>query len=420
MPKLKEIKRVVITGMGVISPLGNTLDDLWQNLMAGKSGIGFIESIPPEERTCTIGGECKDFNPEQYMDKKEARRMDRYCQFAFAAAKLAMAQSGIKTGDVNPHRFGVVVSSAAGGIGTIEEQLKNAQKKGYARTSPFLVPMMISDISAGRIAIEYQAKGPNMAVVTACATGSNSIGEAFRMIQYGDADVMLAGGAESPITPLSVAGFTACKAVSMGYADTPEKACRPFDVGRDGFVMSEGAAILVLEELEHAKARGAMIYGELAGYGRTADAYDIVSPCDDGDGAARAMQEALKDAELDVSQIQYLNAHATSTPLGDIAETKAIKTVFGEHAKRLTISATKSMHGHMLGAAGSLEAVVSLLAIQYKMIPPTINLDNPDPECDLDYTPNTPKALPNLTCALSNSFGFGGHNAALIFKEYTA
>jgi 3-oxoacyl-[acyl-carrier-protein] synthase II len=312
----------------------------------------------------------------------------------------------------------VVVSSAAGGIGTIETQLKNTLEKGFNKCSPFLVPMMISDMGAGRVSIAFNAKGPNLSIVTACATGSDSLGEALRMIQSDEADVVIAGGAEAPITSLSVAGFTAARALSA-REDDPQKASRPFDKDRDGFVMSEGGAVLILEELEHAKARGAKIYAELVGYGRSSDANDIVSPCADGDGAARAMQNALRDAGMTSEEVDYINAHGTSTPLGDVAETLAIKRVFGDRAKNgLLVSSTKSMTGHLLGSAGSLEAIVSIMAINEDIIPPTINLENPDEACDLDYVPNQARKVDDVKVAMSNSFGFGGHNACLIFKEY--
>lgn len=413
-------RRVVVTGMGVVTPVGNSLDTMWNNLVSGNSGIGMNTMVLEEEMTCRIAGICRDFTPEDYMDKKEARRMDRYTQFAMAAAKMAYEQSGLYEGAVDPNRFGVVVSSAAGGIGTIEIQLKGSMEKGFNKCSPFLVPMMIVDIAAGWIAIQYNAKGPNQSVVTACATGANSIGDAFRMIQYGEADVMIAGGAEAPITSLSVAGFYTMRALSQRY-DEPQRASRPFDKDRDGFVISEGAGILVLEELEHAKARGANILGELVGYGRSADANDIVAPCADGNGAGRAMQLALDDAGMKAQDVDYVNAHGTSTPLGDIAETMAIKRVFGEHATdgSMAVSSTKSMTGHMLGATGAVEAVISMMAIQKRTVPPTINLENQDEQCDLDYTPNKAKQKDDLKVAMSNSFGFGGHNASLLFSEYS-
>jgi 3-oxoacyl-[acyl-carrier-protein] synthase II len=411
-------RRVVVTGMGAVTPLGNSLDTLWQNLLQGKSGITFNTLIPPEEQTCKVAGICHEFVAEDYMEKKEARRMDRFTQFAVAAARMAYENSGLHEGVVDPNRFGVVVSSAAGGLGTIETQLRNCMDRGFNKCSPFLVPMMICDIASGWIAINYNAKGPNQSVVTACATGANSIGDAFRLIQYGEADVLFAGGAEAPLTSLSVAGFSTMRALSS-RDDDPKLASRPFDKDRDGFVISEGAGVLILEELEHAKARGANILGEIVGYGRTADAADIVAPCADGNGAARAMQIALDDAGLKAEDVNYVNAHGTSTPLGDVAETLAIKRVFGDYAKNgLVVSSTKSMTGHMLGATGAVEAIVSLMAIRNRTSPPTINLDQADEQCDLDYTANTPRQMPNLEVAMSNSFGFGGHNASLIFREY--
>lgn len=409
-------RRVVVTGMGAVSPLGNSVDEMWAGLIQGKSGIGYFSTIPSEEQTCSIGGECWDFNPEDFIEKKEARRMDRYTQFAMAASRMAYNDSGLN-GSVDPNRFGVVVSSAAGGIGTIESQLRNSLEKGFNRCSPFLVPMMICDIAAGRVSIEFNAKGPNMAVVTACATGAHSLGDAMRIIQNDEADVVIAGGAEAPITPLSVAGFAAARALSSRY-DDPQGASRPFDKDRDGFVMSEGAGVVTMELLEHALARGAKIYGEIVGYGRSADANDIVSPCSDGDGAGRAMKAALRDAQLSPEEVNYINAHGTSTPLGDIAETMAIKRVFEENAGNIAISSTKSMLGHMLGAAGAVEGIISLMAIQNKLVPPTINIENQDEACDLNYTPGQAQKMENLKVAMSNSFGFGGHNATLIFKEY--
>jgi len=410
-------RRVVVTGMGAVTPLGNTIDTLWSNLLKGQSGISFNDLVPPEAQTCKIAGICREFVPENYMDKKEARRMDRFTQFAVAAAKMAYENSGLYEGAVDPNRFGVVVSSAAGGLGTIETQLRNCMARGFSKCSPLLVPMMIADIASGWIGIRYNAKGPAHCLVTACATGADSIGYAYKSIQYGDADVMFAGGAEAPLTALSIAGFSTMRALSP-REDDPEKASRPFDKDREGFVISEGAGVLILEEYEHAKARGATIYGELTGYGKTADANDIVAPCADGSGAARAMQLCLDDAGLKPEQVDYINTHGTSTPLGDIAETLAVKRVFGEHAGNgLVLSSTKSMTGHMLGATGAVEAIVSLLALKNKIVPPTINLDQPDEQCDLDYTPHKPRELPNLAYAMSNSFGFGGHNASLLFRE---
>ncbi len=407
-------RRVVITGMGAVSPVGETLDTIWKNVSTGTSGIGEITLVDKEELTCRIGGECRDFVPENYMDKKDSKRMDRYIQFALAAARLAYDDSGLKKEDVDPTRLGVVLGSGSGGIRTIEDQLKRAQKFGYHKTSPFLVPMMLCDSGAGRVSIEFGAKGPNRAVVTACATGADSIGDAARMIRTGEADVMFAGGAEAPMCALAVAGFAAARALSQREGD-PTKASRPFDTGRDGFVMSEGGGVVILEEYEAAKKRGAKIYGELKGYGSSSDAYDIVAPCEDGDGARRAMLGALEDAGMKPEDIDYINAHGTSTPLGDIAESLAVTRVFGDYAKNgLKVSSTKSMHGHLLGATGALEAIICLMAINNKIIPPTINLDNQDPNCPLDYTPNVAVEKPDLNVAMSNSFGFGGHNASLI------
>lgn len=415
----KERRRVVITGIGVITPSGVQVEPFWQSLLAGKSSIGPITLIDTHEQTCKIAGEVRDFKPEDYMDKKDARRMDRFTQFAMAAAKEAYADAGLRPDSVDPERFGVVVGNAAGGIATIEQQLREVIEKGYRRCSPFLVPMMICNMGAGRIAIEFNAKGPNMAVVTACATGAHSLGDGFRIIQNDEADVVIAGGAEAPLTPISVLGFAAARALSLRN-DAPEQASRPFDSGRDGFVMAEGACVLILEEMAHALERGAHIYGEMIGYGRSADAHDIVSPAPDGSGAAIAMKAALRDAGISPDEVDYINAHGTSTPLGDLAETKAIKKVFGEKATsgKLLVSSTKSMTGHLLGAAGSAEAAISLLALRDQIIPPTINLDNPDPECDLDYVPHTSRKVEGFKVAMSNSFGFGGHNASLIFRSW--
>lgn len=411
-------RRVVVTGMGAISPLGNTVEALWTSLIQGKSGIGLNTLVPESEQTCKIAGVCTEFVPEEHMDKKIARRMDRFSQFGMAASTLAYQDAKLYDGAVDPHRFGCTVSSAAGGLGTIETQLRHSMAKGFHKCSPFLVPMMISDIAGGWVSITYNAKGPNQCIVTACATGSNAIGDAFRMIQYDEADMMFAGGAEAPITPLSVAGFHTARAMTTRY-DEPQKASRPFDKDRDGFVIAEGSGVVILEELEHALSRGATIYAEIVGYGRSADAFDIVSPCADGNGAARAMQLALDNAGMKANEVQYLNAHGTSTPLGDVAETLAVKRVFGDYAKNgLVVSSTKSMTGHMLGASGAIEAIVSVLAIRNKIVPPTINLDNQDEQCDLDYTANKARTMPDLKIAMSNSFGFGGHNASLIFKEY--
>ncbi|MBX2860174.1 MAG: beta-ketoacyl-ACP synthase II [Vampirovibrio sp.] len=411
-------RRVVVTGMGVISSVGYTLDQLWNNLVEGNSGIGLLECIPTDEIACKIGAECKDFAPENYMDKKDARRMDRYTQLGMAASRLAYDDSKLN-GSVVPERMGTIISTGAGGIHTIEEYHTKGIQKGWGKTSPFFIPMMLCDSAAGRVSIEFNAKGPSESVSTACASGASAVGNAFRMIRDDEVDVMIAGGAEAPITVLAVDGFAAARALSLRN-DDPKTASRPFEKGRDGFVMAEGSAVLILEEMEHAKKRGARIYGEVIGYGRTADANDIVSPPSDGEGAARSMRAALRDAGVTPDQIQYVNAHGTSTPVGDVAETIAVKSVFGEHATNgLRVSSTKSMTGHLLGAAGSLEAIISLLAIKNKMIPPTINLEDPDDQCDLDYVPKTARKADDLKMAMSNSFGFGGHNATLIFQEFS-
>ncbi|MBK8189850.1 MAG: beta-ketoacyl-ACP synthase II [Vampirovibrionales bacterium] len=413
--------RVVVTGMGAITPIGNSLDAIWSRVMSGESGIGYLSSILPEEMTCRIGGEIKDFCPEDYMDKKEARRMDRYMQFAMAATSLAFKDADLRVGDnIVAERLGVVLGSGAGGMGTMESQLKRAIQQGYHKVSPFFVPMMLPDSGAGRVSIAFKARGPNKAVITACSTGSDCIGEALRALQRGEADVMIAGGAEAPIYALAVAGFVSARALSQ-REDEPTRASRPFDKDRDGFVIAEGAGVLILETLEHAQARGAQIYAELSGYGCSSDANDIVAPCPDGDGAARAMIMALQDAGLTPEAIQYINAHGTSTPLGDVAETLAIKRVFGEYAKAgLMVSSTKSLHGHLLGGAGALEAILCILAMRHNIAPPTINLDHPDPQCDLDYVPHQPRPVDNLRAVMSNSFGFGGHNASLIFRKTDA
>jgi 3-oxoacyl-[acyl-carrier-protein] synthase II len=414
-------KRVVVTGMGALSPVGKTLDTIWESMAQGRSGISFIEGIAPERRTCLVGGEIKDFNPEAYMDKKEARRMDRFAQFAVAATRLAYKQAGFEQeGQIDPNRLGVVIGSGAGGMETIENQLFSCIDKGFSKCSPFLVPMMIPDMAAGRVSIAFNAKGPNMALVTACATGTDCIGQAMRMIQMDECDAVLAGGAEAPVTGFSVAGFAAARALTSQSTE-PEKACKPFDADRDGFIIAEGAGTLVLESYEHAVARGATILGEVVGYGRSSDAFDIVMPHTEGEGAARAMTAALRCANLQPTDIGYINAHGTSTPVGDIAETKAVKRVFGDYAHNgLLVSSTKSMHGHMLGATGAVEAIITLLALQHQVAPPTINLNTPAEGCDLDYVANVARPVPTLQYAMSNSFGFGGHNASLIFKRWEA
>jgi 3-oxoacyl-[acyl-carrier-protein] synthase II len=406
----------VITGIGVISPVGTGLEAFWSSLVGGVSGIKRVERFDPANFTTRIAGEVVDFEPAQYIDKKEARRMDRFTQFAVAASGMAIADAALDLEGENRDRIGVILGSGIGGITTMEEQARVLFEKGPGRVSPFFVPMMIANIGAGQVAISYRLRGPNITSVTACASSANAIGGAFKMIQHGHADVMISGGTEAPITPLAVAGFCSMKAMSTRNEE-PEKASRPFDAQRDGFVIGEGAAILVLESLEHALQRGARIYAEVAGYGSTCDAYHMTAPDPDGAGAANAMREALADADLAPGAVDYINAHATSTPLGDRSEVLAIKKVFGDHTGKLAVSSTKSMTGHLLGAAGGLEAAVCLLAIDRGEIPPTINYEVPDPDCELDCVPNVARKTA-VSAALSNSFGFGGHNATLVFKKY--
>jgi 3-oxoacyl-[acyl-carrier-protein] synthase II len=413
-------RRVVITGLGAVTPLGIDLATSWENLKKGASGIHRIESLDVSAYDCQIGGEVKNFEPKNYFrNPKEVRRTDRFAQLAFAAAKMAMEDAGIDPyAKENRDRFGAIVSSGIGGLETLETQHNVLLAKGPSRVSAFTIPMLISNMASGLISMEFGLRGPNLCIVTACATSNNAIGESWRMIKFGDADIFLAGGSEASMSPIGLAGFSAMKALSTRN-DEPERASRPFDRDRDGFVMSEGAGIAVVEELEHAKARGAKIYCELAGYGSTADAYHMTAPEPNGDGAARAMKIALEHAGIPPKDVDYINAHATSTGLGDICETRAIKTVFGEHAKNgLAISSTKSMTGHLLGGAGAVEMAICALAMRDSIIPPTINLENADPECDLDYTPNVAKER-KVRVALNNSFGFGGHNATLVAKEFT-
>lgn len=410
-------QRVVITGLGVMSALGQDVETFWSNLLAGKSGVSNIESFDVSEYPTRIAAEIKNFVVEDYVDKKEARRMDRFVQFAVAATLNALkdAQLDIRE-QTDPERVGVYVGSGIGGLTTWEDQHKILLEKGPKRVSPFFIPMMIANMASGQISMITGAKGPNSTAVTACATGTHSIGDAFKTIQHGDADVMICGGAEATISPTGVAGFCAMRAMSTRNEE-PEKASRPFDTGRDGFVMGEGAGILVLESLEHAQKRGARIYGEVIGYGMSGDAHHMTDP--DPDGAARCMVKAVKDAGIAFEAVDYINAHGTSTPVGDKSETTAIKKAFGDHAYKLAVSSTKSMTGHLLGAAGGVEALICALALKHGMIPPTINLDNQDPECDLDYVPNTARQA-NLGIVMSNSFGFGGHNATIVLKKYEA
>jgi len=410
--------RVVITGMGAITPVGIGTDAFWQSLIAGKSGIGRITRFDPSEYTTQIAGEVKDFDSTQYIEKKEAKRMDRCTQFAVSAAKMAFEDAGINFEQEDRSRMGTLIGTGIGGMDTLHDQFKTLFDKGPGRISPFFVPMMIANMPAGQTSITFGLEGPCSCVVTACATGTNAIGDAFKIIQRGDADVMVAGGTEAAISPTAVAGFCAMKAMST-HNDEPQKASRPFDAGRNGFVMGEGAGIIVMEALDHAVARGARIYAEIIGYGSNADAYHITAPAPEGVQAAKCMAMALKDAGIEPSAVDYINAHGTSTPLNDKNETLAIKSLFGEHAKQLKVSSTKSMTGHLLGASGGIEAIAIVLAIVNSIIPPTINLENPDPELDLDYVPN--KAQEQVVnVALSNSFGFGGHNATILVKKYQA
>jgi 3-oxoacyl-[acyl-carrier-protein] synthase II len=410
-------KRVVITGIGAVTPLGNDIVTTWEKIKKGVSGIAPAVRISVDKVDVKLAGEVKDFNPEEFIDRKEARRMGRFSQFAVAASKMAVTDAGIQMGEnVNPERVGVWIGSGIGGLGEFEEQFTKFLEKGQRRVNPFTIPMLIPDMAAGRVSIEIGAKGINNCSVTACASGANSIGDAFREVQKGGVDVMVAGGTEASITAMTIAGFSNMTALSTN--PDSETACRPFDRNRDGFVIAEGAGIVILEELEHALARNAKIYGEIVGYGATGDAYHITSPAPDGDGAARAMKLALKDADILPEQVDYINAHGTSTPLNDLYETKAIKEVFKEHAYQLSVSSTKSMTGHMLGAAGAVEAIFSLLAIREGVIPPTIHYETPDEELDLDYVPNVAKEK-SVQVVVSNSLGFGGHNATLVFKNFT-
>jgi 3-oxoacyl-[acyl-carrier-protein] synthase II len=406
-----------VTGVGLVIPTGIGTETVWKNICEGKSGIGPLTRFDPNGFETKIAGEVKGFNPEAYIEKKEIKKMDLFVQYALAATREALEDSQLKIAPENCDRIGVIVGTGLGGLPTLEKYHQILLEKGPSRISPFFIPMLIANLASGQIAIHFGAKGPNTCVVTACATGAHCIGDAFRAIVYGDAEAIIAGGTEANISPLSIAGFNAMKALSTRNEE-PEKACRPFEKNRDGFVVAEGAGILILEELEFALNRGAKIYGELIGYGYTGDAYHITAPSPEGEGAARCMRMAIKDAGLRPEDIDYINAHGTSTPLNDLTETQAIKTVFGEHAKKVAISATKSMTGHLLGAAGSTEAIFSLLAIRDGIIPPTINYDVPDPECDLDYVPNVARRQ-TLTVVMSNAFGFGGTNATLVLRKFS-
>lgn len=409
-------RRVVVTGMGLVTPLGIGVMPSWKALLEGKPGIGTIKTFDSSDLPVHIAGEVKDFDPALYIEPKEIKKMDRFIHFAVAASTMAMEDSGLKVIEENADRVGVIIGSGMGGLPTIEHYHKIYLEKGYRRITPFFIPMLIINLASGQVSIKFGAKGPNTAVSTACATGSHAIGDAFKIIQRGDADAMIAGGTESVITPMAVGGFAVMKALSTRN-DEPERASRPFDRDRDGFVMGEGSGIVILESLEHARARNAKIYAEIVGYGMTSDAYHITSPAPGGEGAAACMSLALKDAGVSPDTVDYINAHGTSTKYGDELETAAIKKIFGDHAYSLCVSSTKSMMGHLLGAAGGVESVISVLSIQNDMVPPTINLENPDPECNLDYVAGTAREK-RIEYALSNSFGFGGTNACLLFRKF--
>jgi len=409
-------KRVVITGIGVVTPVGNNLGDFWGNLTGGISGVGPITHFDTTGYSTNFAAEVKNFNAADFIDRKEARRMDRFTQFAVAATGMAVENAKLDISKINRNRAGVILGSGVGGIETLEEQHKVLMERGPGRVSPVFIPMMISNMASGQVAINFGLRGCNVTTTSACASSANALGDAFKVIQRGQADIMISGGTEAPITPLAVAGFCSMKALSTRN-DDPTRASRPFDIGRDGFVIAEGAVVLILEEMEHALNRGANILAEITGYGASCDAYHITAPDPEGGGAVLSMRWALEDAGLALEKVDYINAHGTSTPLGDKLETMAIKEVFGAHAKHLAVSSTKSMTGHLLGAAGGLETAVCVLAIQNSLIPPTINLNEPDPECDLDYVPNTARQA-DVKVAITNSFGFGGHNATLVIERF--
>lgn len=409
-------RRVVVTGLGTVSPVGIGKDDFWRALVAGESGISKITAFDARDFASQIAGEVKDFNIAAFIDNREARRMDRFSQFAIAASKLALEDSGLEIDSSNAERVGVIIGSGIGGLSTLEAQHEILLSKGPRRVSPFLVPMMICNMAAGQVSIVVGAKGPNSCTVTACASGGHAIGDAFELIKRGAADACVCGGSEACVTPIAVAGFSSMRALSTRN-DEPQKASRPFDAKRDGFVIGEGAGIIILELLENALARGAHIYGEIVGYGMTGDAYHITAPSPEGEGAARAMEAALQEAQISPAEVDYINAHGTSTPYNDEFETMAIKKVFGEHAYRLAISSTKSETGHLLGAAGGIEMIACALALETSSIPPTINYEFPDPQCDLNYVPNV-FLKKNVKAAMSNSLGFGGHNVSLVIKKF--
>jgi len=417
MAKSSSTRRVVLTGLGVVSPVGNDVDSFWNNLLAGETGVDRISAFDPAGFDCEIAAEVRNFDPAPaFPTPKEIRRTDRFSQFGVHAAWQALKDSGLDLSRVNHERAGSIIGSGIGGLSTTTQQHQVLLERGPGRLSPFMIPMLIGNMVSGLVSMYWNLQGPNYATCSACATGNHAVGEAWRAILMGDADVMFAGGAEATIVPVGIGGFCAMKALSTRN-DSPRTASRPFDIGRDGFVMGEGAGVVVLEELEHAKARGARIYCELAGYGNTADAHHLTAPAPGGEGASRCMNMALRSAGINTSDVQYVNAHGTSTPQGDIAETLAIKAVFGGHAKSLVVSSTKGATGHMLGAAGSTELVACAKAIQTGVVPPTINLENQDPECDLDYAPNQPREI-KVDVALNNSFGFGGHNATTLARRF--
>jgi 3-oxoacyl-[acyl-carrier-protein] synthase II len=410
-------RRVVVTGFGCLTPVGNDVATTWQSLLAGKSGAAPITRFDATKFPVRFAAEVKGFDPVLFMDRKEAKRADAYTQYAVAAAVQAMQDAGFAEGNgYDPDRTGVIIGSGIGGLRSFEEQHDVYKERGPSKISPFFIPMFIADIAAGIVSMRFNAKGPNYATVSACATSAHAIGDAFRAIQYGDADIVLSGGAEATVTPMAIGGFANMKALSERN-DSPDTASRPFDATRDGFVMGEGSGVVVLEELEHARKRGARIYAEIVGYGATGDAYHLTAPAPNGEGAQRAMRRAMEDAGLKPGDVQYINAHGTSTPANDLNETKAIKAVFGDHATKLNVSSTKSATGHMLGAAGAVEFIFSALAVREGKVPPTINYQTPDPECDLDYTPNQAVSR-KMTVALSNSFGFGGHNVTLAVRRF--
>jgi 3-oxoacyl-[acyl-carrier-protein] synthase II len=410
-------RRVVVTGFGCLTPVGNDVATTWRSLLAGKSGAGPITKFDPAKFPVRFAAEVKGFDPVVFMDRKEAKRADAYTQYAVAAAVQAMQDAGFAAGNgYDPERTGVIIGSGIGGLRSFEEQHDVYKERGPSKISPFFIPMFIADIAAGIVSMRFNAKGPNYATVSACATSAHAIGVAYRAIQYGDADIILSGGAEATVTPMAIGGFANMKALSERN-DSPETASRPFDATRDGFVMGEGSGVVVLEELEHAMKRGARIYAEIVGYGATGDAYHLTAPAPDGEGAQRAMRRAMQDADLKPGDVQYINAHGTSTPANDLNETKAIKAVFGDEARKLNVSSTKSATGHMLGAAGAVEFIFSALAVREGKVPPTINYQTPDPECDLNYTPNQ-AATREMTVALTNSFGFGGHNVTLAVRRF--